>query len=730
MKKIKWNEPIYGQYGTYEFQPGKCLPYFCTTMTMERFTDEIRIADEGKPHFNRKWNLEEIFQRELDSKRVENEILQGYLLDQESMVFFNAITVVLTPVQTDSNQIIKDAFLPAVEKETPPIPYVANDPYDSIWGEIHQENMKGLQLSTLSNTPGYEHVDSARLRWSPDLIDGVAVDGQHRLAAIRAWVAGNNSKVSDKNRVPVIFVLAGEDFGYSYTDSSSKPIAISHTSRRVFTNLNKNARTVDDVRALILDDSDLSARIVRSLITPTTQTDDSTKLPLSSLRWQDEVLYIDSNQGSWYLNTLANLETCIKDIYFSTISSPDPTDPTQVLRYFQEVESMLQGGQVTAKLPNYKNGTVEVTLEDYYKSVYCQIDAVGDFTAVRPWRKMPAAFVEACVELFEENHQDYVLAVLTRLTPYANHLGYCRHHGLLEGEFGGYQAQTERHKAALLKEQTSKIGSWQADNITKHEEGLKALKGDKKIGNLLWKIFFQRGVLSAAKELISTHGLCATNEFMCFMNNLIKKDIFTRENEISNDEGSLWRFFILNKTGSIRNGKNTARDVKDLVMLWFYASKYRSEALIKDNTIKKQDYHSKTMEFLRTESSNSRAGLTACNTVYTKFKDNWPGSRHALHLDLIWDDMSDVAQEKLVNDRIELIIEYGTIENLDLEYFRCKTQHYLNFAAGIEQKPPEIENITSELTKSLASKQPNYAGMEKSLSVLVEYLHSIYTEEE
>ena len=290
-------------------------------MTVERFSEEITIADEGTPNFNRSWNLEEIFQRELDTQRVQHDILNGYLLEKNSMVFFNDNGSSYSK-QQDPSQKIGEGFEHAEKEDIPLIPHSEQDVYDAGWKEIFQRDMKGIQLNLMSMTKGYEHVDSGRLRWSPDLIDGVAVDGQHRLAAIREWGKSAHN-VSKLNRIPVIFILAGEEFGYTYKDERKEPLAISHTSRRVFTNLNKHARNVDKIRGLILDDTDLKARVVRSLLTSQTQEDSLKKIPLTLMHWQTEQLHIDANH--WHLNTISNIENQIQSIYFSGIKEPDPT---------------------------------------------------------------------------------------------------------------------------------------------------------------------------------------------------------------------------------------------------------------------------------------------------------------------------------------------------------------------------------------------------------------------
>ena len=114
-------------------------------------------------------------------------------------------------------------------------------------------------------------------------------------------------------------VLLHKDVGFinqqDQTDNSIRKI-----SRELFTDLNKNAKTVDRARELILDDKSIHARCVRTLVTNTTPQDDTNSLPLSLVRWQDNNNRFDE---SYYLNSLVHLDLIVKDL----LSLKEPSDP-------------------------------------------------------------------------------------------------------------------------------------------------------------------------------------------------------------------------------------------------------------------------------------------------------------------------------------------------------------------------------------------------------------------
>src|SRR5215813_8085397 len=93
----KFNKPIYGLAGQFTLSQGIALPYFTCNLDINRAVDELRIAEQFPASLENRWSLNELFQREIDEERIEQEIIRGYLLDTKKIKFFNAITIVLMP---------------------------------------------------------------------------------------------------------------------------------------------------------------------------------------------------------------------------------------------------------------------------------------------------------------------------------------------------------------------------------------------------------------------------------------------------------------------------------------------------------------------------------------------------------------------------------------------------------------------------------------------------------
>ncbi len=154
------------------------FPYFLAAMEIERAIDELKIHDEVPPSLDRRWSLTELFQRELDEGRVKRELVQGYLNDPNKLKFFNALTIVLMPRTADGEILVQ---FPPPEFD-PSVPWNGTDPSDKAWDNC--------DLCKRVNFGGVQYIvagQQARLRWNPDLVHAVAVDGQHRLVALQTF---------------------------------------------------------------------------------------------------------------------------------------------------------------------------------------------------------------------------------------------------------------------------------------------------------------------------------------------------------------------------------------------------------------------------------------------------------------------------------------------------------------------------------------------------------------
>jgi len=424
--KARFNKPLYGLTGKYTLSEGIALPFFSTLIDIDRAIDELRIAEQVPPSLETQWSIKELFQREIDENRVRQDIVKGYLLDTKKLKFFNAITIVLMPINSDGK--ILENFDDVEPNSTPPIPWDGSDPEDAQWNQdgVQVANFGGVQYATTGL--------SARLRWDERRVLAVAVDGQHRLWALRTFKedekfrGGSLSKVEQQTKIPVIFVLLHPSAGFQNTQDRTD-YSIRGISRELFTDLNKNAKTVDRARELILDDKNISAQCVRTLVTSKTAEDSPNLIPLSLVRWQDDSNRFDT---SYYLNSLVHLDLLVSNL-LDIVPPKDPMDGKKVKDFIKSINDTLGIGGKEVE----HDGR---TLSKYYEEDRCDEDGEPN----SPFSRLPEAYLISAVEGFKVNFRPWLLRILLDFKPYKALLGYSREHNLIEGTFGSFQAQTSK----------------------------------------------------------------------------------------------------------------------------------------------------------------------------------------------------------------------------------------------------------------------------------------------
>ena len=209
--------------------------------------------------------LEELFQRDIDIGRVQKEIAP-YLLREGEIKFFNAMVVVLLP---HSNNSLRQEYQKAdtTSKHFP---------------------LKGLEIKRSKN--------SGTVCWDAAELCPIIVDGQHRFSALKE-VAQIKSEIElDESTVPVVLLVLDPALGFSGENES-----LLGAVRKIFIDLNRQAKTVSETRNILLDDRDVAAVAVRSLlekrVKPGKDSIESRlakgRMPLSLVDWYSDGIKFD-----------------------------------------------------------------------------------------------------------------------------------------------------------------------------------------------------------------------------------------------------------------------------------------------------------------------------------------------------------------------------------------------------------------------------------------------------
>ena len=197
--------------------------YYVVKMSTNELSQNVKYASEV--HDDR--TLDRAIQRRLDESRVKKDIVE-YLKRQPNR-FFSAIVV----AALNGNP----RFYPVKMSDDPQFVIFRND-------------------SRFSESFGVLEFDGTQKYY--------ALDGQHRLSAIKTLLEQNNSYTDnvpenfENDEISVIVVVPSE------TDSNE---TFMQKYRRLFSNLNRYAKPMDQATNIIMDEDDTFAILTRRLIT-------------------------------------------------------------------------------------------------------------------------------------------------------------------------------------------------------------------------------------------------------------------------------------------------------------------------------------------------------------------------------------------------------------------------------------------------------------------------------
>lgn len=637
----KFNRPLYGLKGQYTLAEGISLPYFLCTMPIERAINELKIAEQVPPSLEAKWSIKELFQREIDEDRILQDIIKSYLLDSKKLKFFNAITIVLMPKGEDEK--IQDLFQENGEDMSPPIPWDGSNEEDAQWNHVEAKkaDFGGVQFVSIGQ--------QARLRWDENKVLAVAVDGQHRLWALRTFrehekFRGGTLRATEKQtHIPVIFVLLHHKVGF---DSSQSQInhSIRSISRELFTDLNKNAKTVDRARELILDDKSIHARCVRTLLTDSTAQDAKDLLPLSLVRWQDDVNKFDN---SYYLNSLVHLDLLVKALL--DLNEPkDPMEERQIRIYIRDINQTLG---IDGKEVEYEGRT----LTQYYEEDCCDEDG----NPQTPFSRLPKYYLESAIKGFEQNFHPWLIKLLMEFRPYKKLLEYARNKNLIEGTFGQYQAQTAKHRSMLKEQEIAKDSDWFKREIITPQNDI----ADMKQNQWAFKAIFQKAIVRLGKIVEFDHrgedeNLGNINDVLSFLDTLYDRGILEIRKDISELPLSLWTFIALNPGNQKIKVTRAVEDrIFSILLLWYYGNRKLQQDKYQSKT---QITRRRLLEFFRAEVNKAQWG--GCTDAY---KALYKGFDIATFYPFYGKDKDEIAkdkQQKLVKEHFSKVLAVGIPE--------------------------------------------------------------------
>ena len=265
-----YNQNLDGVFGEFGTGANTKICYLQTTIMPSELSKITLIADLPDLKLGRY----EIYSRDVDEERVKNGLLQ-YFNDPEKAKFFNPLTLALVPIESDYTVVsdIPELVIGEDVGDAKGIVYEAEDLY-----KFTQHN----------GNPKY-----TRLKWNEHKVAIVAIDGQHRLSALKRQYKDVAANHRDKEflewAIPVVVLAVRKN------ESNVASASLIDVIRNLFLYINDKSQEISDSRKILLSDESINKVCTQELLEYCHENDnqdlrqrDESKVPLFVFRlaWQ------------------------------------------------------------------------------------------------------------------------------------------------------------------------------------------------------------------------------------------------------------------------------------------------------------------------------------------------------------------------------------------------------------------------------------------------------------
>ncbi|RMD84513.1 MAG: hypothetical protein D6815_04005 [Candidatus Dadabacteria bacterium] len=309
------------------------IPYFQVCMTFRQAAESLVLVSDLPGVSKLDWTVEELFQREIDWQRVRHDIVP-YLRREAGPHFFNSLTIALVPFDGDRIRAYDDPVdwvAPRLDHSNYSKQATFGPVRCGYWGQWEDPRDPGARLGQLC--------------WNKEQIYGVAIDGQHRLAAIKELVRDGGPASGKRAAISVLLLVLDPRLGFAEGVGETGYIA---TLRQLFIDLNKHARPVSRARQILLDDRDPGAVCVRALVGRKLTHgfgelhQHPARLPLTLVDWHSEQAKFDDGP---YLTTILGLDYVVTRV-LKIPGLRDPVDYDRLERDISGLERLVLTGEL------------------------------------------------------------------------------------------------------------------------------------------------------------------------------------------------------------------------------------------------------------------------------------------------------------------------------------------------------------------------------------------------
>ena len=541
----KYTEPLLFLPGEYTLSQVGQVPYFSAVIPLQDLVNQIQLVEDIPEEARITWSLEELFQRDINWERVQNELVNGYLKDQNKLNFFNSLTIALLP---QNGYKIENHY---GGPEYSPSATVNNEDWEkidvgNICVEFNQDKSIGF------------------LRWHQERIIPVAIDGQHRLAALKQYCEDLTPGVSHElnTKIPLIFLILDHRVGFKGRAENT----LIETLREIFIDLNKNARGVAKSRLILLDDLNIQSFCVRTLLASQVRNSSLDVLPLSMVTWRENEVKFDTGYSiTTVLNLNEIVDTCLGS---ASLDGTDSLEENEVKKYVNKIKGKLELG---------------TEIQD---SINSHLRLCGN-------REEPFSFktehLSAFKEAFRSQWTPYIVKAFREFVPYKKYLSKAQELGAIDSVLADYLllSKENREKFKVRKKEENRTFD-PAEEIDVPLAELQELKQNEWAFYVVFQkaLFINFFEFDAQRQSLFEDEIGDTREsFMNWwlkqINELHARGVFNLDWKTGKGKADLWRGIANNPvSGTVQYSRTAVNRISSFmtICIWFNYSSVQLDA--------------------------------------------------------------------------------------------------------------------------------------------------------
>ena len=329
MGKDVFSSQLAGVFGSFSTSQSYCLNYILTTLRV----NELKMLDTATDILDfREISFEELLQRDIDYRRINEELISDYLeRGSNRVIFFPPLLVSLMAFDVNTNKMIdRYSSIHEEQKDSKFIRTWDGDKFQLILNlSKSSTGYKFTHKNTVLNYYNY----AASIKFNPELVKLVVIDGQHRFVALRELIMQGKADLLNDMEVPICVF-----FPPRAVNEAGNLESIVKDIRELFVTVNEKAKQVSGHFLTLLDDKQLSSFCVRSLADKwKNENGVATKLHLLEWNERESRRASQRQQKEYSVTTVSVIADCLSGYILDSKRG----GLTEILLNLQEVQAEL-----------------------------------------------------------------------------------------------------------------------------------------------------------------------------------------------------------------------------------------------------------------------------------------------------------------------------------------------------------------------------------------------------